>query len=57
MGTGTIPAELTAILVAHSQTVRKDGTARTPEECSVRGIHSFLAQLASGVTRSLVYIG
>ena len=42
LGTGKIPADLAAILVAHSQTVSKDGTARTPEECMGRGLHSFL---------------
>ena len=31
--TEAIPVELSVILVAHSQTVREDGTARTPEEC------------------------
>ena len=49
IGTGTIPADLAAILVAHSQTVHEDGTDRTPEERLGRAIHSFLAQLASGV--------
>ena len=48
LGTGAIPADLAAILAAHSRTVREDGTARTPEERSGRGIHSFLAHLALG---------
>ena len=46
--TGTIPAELDAILAAHSRTVRMDGMARTLEERSVRGLHSFLAHLVLG---------
>ena len=46
--TGTIPAELAAILAAHSWTVRKDGTARTPEECTGRGMHFFLSHIALG---------
>ena len=49
LGTGAIPAELAPILAAYSQTVRKDGTARTLEERLVQVIHSFLAQLVSGV--------
>ena len=49
LGTGEILAELAAILVAHSQTVRKDGTDLTPETHSGRGIQSFLVQLALGV--------
>ena len=48
-GTGEIPADLVAILAAHYRTVREDGTARIPEERSGRVIHSFLAQLVSGV--------
>ena len=48
LGTGTIPAELVAILAAHSQTVRKDRTARTPEERTGRGLHSFLFYLVLG---------
>ena len=48
LGTRSIPSELSAILAAHSSTVREDGTARTPEEHSVWVIHSFLAQLVSG---------
>ena len=46
--TGTIPAELAAILAAHSLTVRKDGSARTLEECTGRGLHSFLSHIALG---------
>ena len=49
LGTGAIPAELAAILAAHSQPVREDGTACTLEECSGQVIHSFQAQIASGV--------
>ena len=49
LGTGAIPAKLDAILAAHSRTVGEDGTALTPEKCLVRGIHSFLAQIVSGV--------
>ena len=48
LGTGAIPANLAAILAAHSQTVYEDGTACTPEERSGRGIHYFLAHLALG---------
>ena len=48
LGTGTIPAELAAILAEHSRTVRKDGTERTPEERTGRGLHSFLSHLALG---------
>ena len=40
--TGAILADLAAIFAAHSQTVHKDGTARTLDECSGRGIHSLL---------------
>ena len=49
LGTGAIPADLAAILAAHSRTVREDGTARTLEERLVQVIHSFMAQLVSGV--------
>ena len=45
LGTGAIPA---AILVAHSHTIRMEGTARTPEERSGRGLHSFLAHIVLG---------
>ena len=48
LGTGANPAELATILVAHSQTARMDGTPRTPEERSGRGLHSFIAHLAFG---------
>ena len=37
LGTGSIPAELAAILAEHSRTVCKDGLARTPEERTGRG--------------------
>ena len=46
LGTGEIPAELSAILVAAFRTVHKDGAARSSEKRLGRGIHSFLAQLA-----------
>ena len=46
LGTGSILAELETILVEHSQTVRKDGLARTQEECTGRGLHTFLLLLA-----------
>ena len=42
LGTGSIPANMAAILTEHSRTVRKDGTAHTPEERTVRGLHAFL---------------
>ena len=48
LGTGSIPANMAAILTEHSRTVRKDGTARTPEECTGRGLHAFLSYLALG---------
>ena len=48
LGTGTIPADLAAILAAHSRTVRKDGSDRTPEERMGRGLHSFLSHLVLG---------
>ena len=49
MGTGVIPAEIAAILADNSRSVRKDGVALLAEKRSIRGIHSFLAQLESGV--------
>ena len=48
LGTGTIPVELATIIAVHSQTVRKDGLARTLEERMGRGFHSFLSHLALG---------
>ena len=48
LGTGSIPAELAAILVEHSWTVRKDGRARTLEERTGRVLHAFLSHLALG---------
>ena len=48
LGTRYIPAELVAILAAHSRTVCKDRTARTPEERTGRGLHSFLFYLVLG---------
>ena len=48
LGTGAILAGLALILVAHSRTVRMDGTARTPEERSGRGLHPFLAHVVLG---------
>ena len=48
LGTGSIPTELATILAEHSQTVRKDGLARTPEERTGRGLHAFLSLLALG---------
>ena len=49
LGTREIRAELAAILVARSQTILKGGAALTPEKRSGCGIHSLLAQMASGV--------
>ena len=46
LGTGSIPAELAAILAEHSRTVRKDGSARTLEERTGLGLHDFLSLLA-----------
>ena len=46
--TGLIPAELAAILAEHSRTVRKDGSARTPEKRTGRVLHVFLLHLALG---------
>ena len=48
LGTGSIPAELAAILAEHSRTVRKDGTVRTLEECTGWGLNAFLSLLALG---------
>ena len=48
LGTGTISAELTAIPADHSWTIRKDGSAHTPEERTSGGLHSFLSHLALG---------
>ena len=48
LGTGSIPAELAAILVEHYQTVRKDGTARTLEERTGRALYPFLLHVALG---------
>ena len=48
LGTGFIPAELAAILTEHSRTVRKDGSARTPEERTEQGLHAFLSSLVLG---------
>ena len=48
LGTGSIPAELAAILAEHSWTVPKDGSARTPEERTGRLLHAFLLHLALG---------
>ena len=48
LGTRTIPAELAAILMAHSRTIRMDKTPCTPEEHWGRGLHSFLAHFALG---------
>ena len=45
---GTILVELFTILAAHTRTIRKDGTARTPEERMGRGLHSFLLHLMLG---------
>ena len=45
LGTGTIPAELATILTAHSWTICKDGLARTPEQRTGRGLHSFLSHI------------
>ena len=41
--------KLAVILAVLSQTVRKDETDRTPEECSGQVIQSFLVQISSGV--------
>ena len=48
LGTGFIPAELAAILAEQYRTVRKDGSARTPEERTGRVLHAFLSHLALG---------
>ena len=47
--TGAIHSELSTILVGRFLTVHEDGAALPPDKRSSRGIHSFLAQLASGV--------
>ena len=48
LGTGSILAELAAILAEHSRTVCKDGSVHTPEERTGRGLHAFLSHLALG---------
>ena len=48
LGTGSIPAELAAILAEHSRTVGKYGTARTSEERTEQGLHAFLSSLVLG---------
>ena len=48
LGTIAILEELSAILVARFQTVRKDGADLSSENCLEMGIHSFLTQLVSG---------
>ena len=42
LGTGSIRAELTAILAAHFRTVCEDGASLLAEKRSGQGIHSFL---------------
>ena len=49
LGTGAIPGKLSAILSGRFRTVCEDGTALPLDKRSVRGLHSFLAQLALGV--------
>ena len=49
LGNGIILAELSAILAARFRTFQKDGADLSLEKQSGQGIHSFLAQLASGV--------
>ena len=46
---GEIPADLTAIIAAQSQTVCEEGAALAVEKRSGRRIHFFLVNLASGV--------
>ena len=46
LGTRSILAELAAILAEHSRNLRKDGTARTTEERTGRGLHAFFSHLA-----------
>ena len=48
LGTGSIPAELAEILAEHSLTVRKYGSAHTPEERTGQGLHALLLYLALG---------
>ena len=48
LGTGSIPAELEAILAEHCRTVRKDGLARTLEERTGWGLHAFLSHITLG---------
>ena len=49
LGTGTILAELSAILAARFWVFREDGAALSSEKRSGQGIHYFLAQLTLGV--------
>ena len=51
LGTGAIPSDLSAIPASHFREVRKGGMALPPDKRSGRGIHSFLAQLESGVNQ------
>ena len=48
LGTGSILDELASILAEHSRTVRKDGSARTPEERTGQVLHVFLSHLVLG---------
>ena len=51
IGTQSIPAELSATLADHLQTVREDEAALTLKKRSDRGIHYFLAQVGRSNTR------
>ena len=46
LGTGAIPAEISAIFAARFRTICEDGAALSSKKCSGWGIHSFLTQLA-----------
>ena len=52
--TKAIPAKLSSILVTHTQTVREDGKARTPEERSSQVIHSFQVDLVPSLERVMM---
>ena len=48
LGTGSIPSKLAEILAEQSRSVRKDGTARTQNERTCRGMYASLLHLTLG---------
>ena len=49
LGNGRLPNALTKIIASRFRMVHEDGVALSTENRAVRGLHSFLANLASGV--------